>query len=210
MKLKGSRNKVRKLVCGVGINDADYIYKTWETLGFINGKRKTRVTWICPFYSRWKHMITRCYSERQQKVQPTYLGCSVCEEWLTFSKFKSWMETQDWEGKELNKDLLVKGNRIYSVQTCIFVSKIVNRFLNGNGSQRGKYQLGVSLEGYTGKFKAQCRNPLTNKKEYLGLFESEIKAYEAWLARKQELATLLAGQQMGERVAQALINYYKQ
>ena len=73
-------------------------------------------------------MLQRCYSESHLVRQPTYKGCSVCEEWLTFSNFKSWMEQQDWEGKQLDKDLLVYKNKIYSPETCVFVSSVINSF----------------------------------------------------------------------------------
>ena len=108
-------------VYGVGTNDAGYAIQVMESVRGANGKPKQRIIWFCPFYRRWVHMLERCYSERYQEKKPTYIGCTVCEEWLRFSNFKSWMETQDWEGKHLDKDLLVEGNKIYSPDTCILV-----------------------------------------------------------------------------------------
>ena len=90
--------KLRKLIHGVGINDADYVVEKKETISHVNGKRKQKTTWICPFYRAWKCMLTRCYSATYQERKPTYRGCSVSEEWLTFSNFKSWMEKQDFQG----------------------------------------------------------------------------------------------------------------
>ena len=117
------------LVYGVGINDADY--RVQENKCYTNnlGKRATEVLWRCPYYDRWYGMIRRCYSERELSRFPTYKGCSVCEEWLTFSNFKSWMEQQDWEGKHLDKDLLIYKNKVYSSETCVFVDYKVNLFI---------------------------------------------------------------------------------
>ena len=70
-----------KLVYGVGINDADYVVQKYETIVYVNGKRKRRLVWICPFYQSWKHMLQRCYSNKFKERNPTYEGCSVSEEW---------------------------------------------------------------------------------------------------------------------------------
>lgn len=187
-----------KLICGVGVNDADYVVRPT-----IKGKE----SW-CPFYSKWQSMLKRCYSEKCQTKNPTYIGCSVCKEWLTFSNFKSWMEKQDWEGKELDKDLLVQGNRLYSPEKCIFIDKIVNIFTIDRGNDRGEWPIGVSLHKSSGKLKAQCGNPFTKKYEHLGLFSSPQQAHQAWRKRKHELACQLADLQTDERVANALRTRY--
>lgn len=102
----------RKPVYGHGVNDADYV-----TCSTVNGKRV-----MCPIYRSWTNMLERCYGEKYQERRPTYIGCTVCNEWLTFSVFKSWMVTQDWTGKELDKDIRIKGNKTYSPETCCFVT----------------------------------------------------------------------------------------
>ena len=129
--------KKKKLVCGVGINNADYVVTVYETIGYENGKQKRRVVWRCPFYSRWNDMLARCYTTSYKQRFPTYEGCYVCKEWLIFSNFKAWMEKQDWEGKELDKDLLVSRNKVYSPETCVFVDKRVNLFLTESSANRG-------------------------------------------------------------------------
>ena len=197
-----------KLVFGVGINDADYVVEKKETIGYVNGKRKQRLVWVCPYYRTWKNMLKRCYSDRYQEKCPTYKGCSVSEEWLTFSNFKGWMEKQDFEGVQLDKDLLLEGNKVYSDKTCVFVSGAVNRFTIDSGASRGEWMIGVNWHKRDGKFRASCRNPFTKKKEHLGLFVNELEAHQAWLNRKLELAHLLAAEQTDKRVAKALIGRY--
>lgn len=198
-----------KLFLGVGINDAEYTVKVYETVGHTNGKRNRKLVWMCPFYTRWTNMLQRCYSDSYQKKTPTYRGCSVCDEWKYFSKFKAWMITQDWEGNELDKDILVKGNKVYSPETCVFITRMVNSFVVERDASRGKYPIGVYWSKHHEKYLARCQNPFTNKYEYLGAFNDPQEAHKAWLIKKHELANLLAGIQKDERVAKALINKYE-
>jgi hypothetical protein len=193
----------KRLVQGVGVNDAEYNVLLYET---VDGKWK--IVWTCPYYRRWHDMLTRCYSEKCHEKYPTYVGCSVCEEWLTFSNFKCWMEQQDWENKQLDKDLLKVGNKEYNPENCVFVTKIVNTFLSDRGKARGEFPLGVS--SYKGKFIAQCSNPFTGKQEYLGYFDCPEQAHLVWKKRKHELAYQLADSEhvTDERVAQALRTRY--
>lgn len=199
--------KSGKLVHGVGINDADYVVQKFETI-IENGKRNRKLIWICPFYQAWINMLNRCYSIKFQDKRPTYRGCSVSEEWLTFSVFKNWMEKQDWQDKQLDKDLLFDGNKVYSPETCVFVTRTVNSFTTDSGAARGEWLIGVYWNKGANKFMSMCSNPFTKKQEYLGLFECEQEAHQAWLKRKLELAKELAAIQPYPRVAEALINRY--
>ena len=199
--------KAKKLVFGVGINDAVYVVVKWETTE-VNGVRKQKLVWVCPYYRVWYNMLQRCYSPKYQEKYPTYRGCSVSEEWLTFSNFKRWMEGQDWEGLQLDKDLLFAGNKVYSKETCVFVTNGVNSFTIDCRASRGEWPLGVYWNKPAGKFLSQCRNPFTKKQEHLGYFTCKEQAHQAWLNRKLELATLLAAEQTDERVAKALISRY--
>lgn len=149
------------LLHGVGIKDVDYnVYKT----GSVDGKRK--VLWHCPFYKTWSRMLERCQSEKLHVKYPTYRGCSFISNWVYLSNLKAWMETQDWEGKQLDKDLLVPGNKLYSPETCVFVDQRVNTFITESTSARGKFMIGVSYEKSSNRFVAQCWSVVERKKEY--------------------------------------------
>lgn len=198
----------KKLIYGVGINDADYVTQRFETIGYVDGKQKQKLAWKCPFYQTWSDMLKRCYSEKYQEKKPTYRGCTVSDTWLTFSNFKNWMGKQDFEGKHLDKDLLFKGNKTYSADTCVFVSRMVNMFTNDQGSKRGKWLIGAYRHKSGEKFLSSCCNPFTKKPEYLGLFTCEQEAHNAWLKRKLELAEELAAIQEDPRVAKALVDRY--
>ena len=202
-------SKKNKLLYGVGINDADYTVKESITLGYTeDGKRKRKVVWTCPFYSRWRNMLMRCYSHNYQVRQPTYQGCVVCEDWLIFSVFRKWMETQAWEGKELDKDILSLGNKLYSPETCVFVDGRVNSFIIESVACRGQWMIVVYLDKRYNKFQARCKDG-SGKQKHLGSFNTEIEAHQAWLKYKQELALELAAEQTDPRVAKALIDRYE-
>ena len=200
--------KTKKLVYGVGINDADYGTQKKETIGYVGGKKKRKQVWICPFYRTWKNMLERCYSTKYQERNPTYIGCTVSDNWLTFTNFKAWMQKQQWEDKQLDKDLLIEGNKVYSPNTCVFVTPMVNTFTIDCSAARGEWLVGVYWDKGANKFLSRCRNPFTKKQEYLGLFTCEQEAHETWLKRKLDLAHELAAIQKDQRVAEALINRY--
>ena len=147
----------RRLVYGIGVNDADYKVSYRD-----NGKKI-----MCPIYSKWFQMIRRCYSLDYHKIFPSYSGCEVSKEWLVFSNFRKWMKSQDWKGKDLDKDIKILGNRKYSAETCIFVDRFVNSFFKKTGFDNNGLPDGVSISSCGGFI---ARGVFMNKKEYLGHF----------------------------------------
>lgn len=197
----------KKLVFGVGINDADYAIKKYEELPRINGKQNQKVIWECPYYIKWMSMLKRCYSENYKDKRPTYKDCYVCEEWLTFSNFKKWMETQDWEDKQLDKDLLVYQNKAYSPETCCFLSKGINVFLTKTDKNRGLYPLGVSRKKDRPLVKAKPFISRVSKggiSNFLGYYETPEQAHKAWQKAKIERAEVLKKEQTDTRIIAGL------
>jgi len=162
----------RKPVFGIGINDADYI-----TNPKINGSTKA-----CPAYRKWAEILRRCYSERYQEKQPTYIGCSACDEWLTFSNFAKWYESNSVCGWELDKDIKVPGNKIYSPERCLFLPKSINLLLNGCAARRGDYPKGVNLFKRNGSFIAKIS--IDGKRKHLGYFSTPELARQAYVKAK--------------------------
>lgn len=192
------RMRKRGILYGLALNDANYPLSRK-----VNGSTER-----CPFYCKWVGMLERCYSEPFKIKWPTYAGCTVCDEWLTFSKFKSWMEKQDWQGKQLDKDILVKGNKVYSPETCVFVSAEINYFVRDSSGSRGEYPIGVSWHKINKKFVAQCKNPITKKGEQIGFFDNVEDAHMAWRRAKHKHAMALASKCDDSRVSDALIARY--
>lgn len=97
-------------------------------------------------------MLTRCYNHKSLKKNPSYIGCSVCDEWLTYSNFKRWYEDPIngyREGYHLDKDILVKGNKVYSPETCCFVPHSINCLLLTRQRKRGALPIGVTIRHKT-------------------------------------------------------------
>ena len=165
---------MRRLTYGVGIIDTDYVL---EPSKLVNGKR---VRQVCPYYSRWKNMLRRCYHKKS--MWETYNKTEVCKEWLTFSNFRAWMEKQDWEGKELDKDIL-GGGTLYSPTTCKFVDKSVNSFVLESSATRGETMLGVHFNKREQVYEAHGQ--VGGRKKHLGRYKNQETAHLAWCLHKR-------------------------
>ncbi|ALY07028.1 hypothetical protein VmeM32_00034 [Vibrio phage vB_VmeM-32] len=159
-------------------------------------------------------MLCRCYDPKTHERQSTYVGCVVCDAWQYFQTFAEWYDAnypKDWisEKYQLDKDLKVNGSKIYSPETCLFVSSVVNTFTTDSGSTRGEHLIGVCWHKGNQKFMARCCNPFTRKQEHLGYFTNELDAHKVWRKRKSELAYELAMVQTNDEVKNALLNWKK-
>lgn len=197
-----------KLVQGWGINDVTYkVYKYVKA----NGKKKR--VWTCPYYKDWVSILQRCISKKVHERQPTYIGCTVCEDWKYLSNFIKWVDSQpnkDWQNGQLDKDLLVEGNRHYSPETCVYIPRSLNMFIIDRSKKRGGYMVGVVVEKHSkvNTYRAKCRNPFTLQQEHLGLFPTELEAHLTWKAKKHEHACALADLQQDKRIAKRLREMY--
>lgn len=186
-----------KLAYGVGL------YEKGEHPASINGINTKA-------YDAWRDMLRRCYSPKELEKHPTYIGCTVCNEWLNFQNFADWYcanYPQDGNKYQLDKDLKTLGNKVYSPESCLFVPKVVNTFTIDCGASRGQYLIGACWDRRNEKFKARCCNPLTGEYEYLGLFPSELQAHLAWRKRKSQLAYELAMIQENPDVRDAILRW---
>ena len=188
--------KPRGLIFGVGINDSDYV----------TNKRVDGKNIVCPFYRSWLSMFLRCYCQKNQENHPTYIGCSVATEWHSFMGFRGWMIGQEWEGKSLDKDILIMGNKIYSSGSCIFISRRLNNLLCDRALMRGDLPLGVSR--YRKSYQSHVSKE--GKPCGLGSFETPIQAHSAWQKAKSEIIEQAANEQTDERIKNALIQRVKQ
>jgi len=161
-------------------------------------------------YSLWKSMLRRCYVNTQQEKQPTYKNCKVTKEWHNFQNFAEWFE-ENWKSKymqdwQLDKDILIKGNKIYSPETCAFVPQEINKLLVKRDTKREDCPIGVVKLG--NKFNAQIS--VRGKLIYLGIFNTSEEAFEAYKVTKEKYIKEMTEQyrdQITEKVYQALINY---
>lgn len=187
--------KKSNVIYGVGLNDADYITSHVD-------ERGVRV--YCPYYSRWMGIMNRSYCLKFKAKHPTYDDCTVHPEWLVFSQFKTWMKRQDWEGKHLDKDLLVQGNKEYGPLTCLFVSATINNILTLRKGKRGAYPVGVSKVVIKEHeyFAAHCS--FFGKQKRLGYFKTPDEAAAKYQEEKHKYIAELAAAQSCHRTAEAL------
>lgn len=179
-------NPYRLSVCGVG-----YLGQ-----GKFNASSKE--------YNRWANMLLRCYDEKAQEKHPTYKDVSVCEEWHCFQNFAKWYE-ENWEshmqGWHLDKDILVKGNRIYSPKTCCFVPQEINVIFTKQFKKR-KLKEGV--------YKNYNRFFIKFRGNYIKTFSTSYEACLALSILKKDYIKEVADKWRGkitEQVYNALINY---
>ena len=185
-------------VCGVGILGTKYPSK-------VNGRNIKE-------YDLWYSMLRRCYSDNSKKKRPTYEGCEVSENFKYYEYFHEWCNKQigfgnkDWH---LDKDLLVKGNKVYSENSCVFIPSEINLLLIKRENMRGKYLIGVHWCNTKKAFVAQV-NKNKGKSEYLGSFNTELEAFNTYKQAKESFIKEQAEKWKGkidERAYDALMKY---
>ena len=184
--------------CGVGILGAKYPSR-------VNGVHTKE-------YKLWTGMLERCYSTTLRNKYPTYKDCEASENFKSFEYFYEWCNNQIGfgnEGWQLDKDLLIKGNKIYSENTCVFLPNEINILLTKRTALRGEYLIGVSWSKTNKAFVAQI-NKNKGKQEYLGSFATELEAFNAYKTAKESFVKEQADNwksQIDIRAYNALMNY---
>ena len=160
----------------------------------------------------WYNMLQRCYSDAYKKKQPTYEGCEVSDNFKSYEYFYEWCNKQIGfgnEGWQLDKDLLTKGNKVYSETTCVFLPNEINSLLTRREALRGEHLIGVCWCKRDKVFRAQVSKS-KGKQEHLGLFNTEIEAFNAYKEAKESFIKEQAEKyksQIDERAYNALIKY---
>lgn len=190
-------SKKRGLVFGVGVND-------WGGKVVVDGM----LIWE---YALWQSMLQRCFDDKFKQKYQTYEGVTCSKEWLSMTAFikdVSQMEGYGLDGWELDKDMLLKGNKLYSKDTCCFVPHEINMLLIKRDNARGEWPIGVYFHKARGKFVAKLN--INGKQKHLGRFNSPIEAFQAYKVAKEAHIKTVAEKwkdQLDERVYQALLNY---
>ena len=162
-------------------------------------------------YKHWSGMLTRAYSDKYKTMKPSYVNCTTSESFKSYSRFKGWCEQQIGFGNNgwcLDKDILVKGNKVYSENTCCFVPHEVNTLFIMQQRTRGKYPLGVTLNKKMSSF--SCSISLQGKLMYLGSYETPEKAFLVYKGAKEDYIKEVANKwkdKIDPRAYEALMNY---
>lgn len=177
--------------------------KTIYNIGFL-GEGKYNSKDYPYIYRKWYDMLKRCYDPYYLNKYPTYIDCYVCEEWHCYQNFVKWWEENVYncnnERMELDKDILIKGNKIYSPNTCIIVPKRINYLFIKCDKSRGKYPIGVSWDKKGNKFTVQCRilnKENNNKRIHLGYYDTSEEAFLAYKQFKENYIKQIADEYKG-------------
>lgn len=171
-------------------------------------RKVNKFVWKCPYYVKWVNMLERSLSARFKLINPAYTDVILCEEWLTFSSFRSWCV--DYENKfgvsvtdtYLDKDIINEGDKVYSPDTCCLVSRDVNNVVQ-RPTKGGLFPLGVYQDKRDIRIYAQCGGHI-NTKRHLGTFKTIQEAHRAWQKAKVDHIESLAAIQKDDRVARGL------
>ena len=192
-----------KLIYGVGVSEDGEFKRTYVDE---NGRQKKTGE-----YRVWKSMLDRCSSEKLHARSPVYLECSASENFRNFQYFAKWCNEQIGFGStgwELDKDLVVKGNKKYSEDTCVFVPSELNLLLTKSNKIRGDFPIGVCFHKRSGKYQSTVKVNGTQK--HLGYFNTPEEAFQVYKVAKEQFIKEQAElwkDKIDIRVYEALMKY---
>lgn len=187
-------DKKKSLIEGVGINDKNSESRSLS-------------------YRKWTGMLKRCYNESSLKKHPSYEGCSVDERWHRYSIFKEWFDANYKDGYELDKDILVKGNKVYGPDTCCMVPKRINALLVSFRSKGAIGVIGVSKRKRGRQYVAHCSKNITKNGDVeIGYFNTVEDAFFAYKNMKEAYIKQIAKEyydrgEINQHVYDALMRY---
>lgn len=193
---RGLRNPFHRIVAGVGyVGEGDFSPSDHRQV-----------------FNLWSNMLVRCYDSKSLIKQPTYIGCAVHQKWQCFQNFALWcyaqkefVENKDWC---LDKDILFKGNKLYSEDTCAFVPRDINNMFTLRIRKRGDCPLGVHWDNTKEKYVAQVNKD--NKRKFLGYFNDTQTAFAVYKEAKEGCIKEVAEtwkNKIDPRVYASLINW---
>lgn len=164
----------------------------------------------------WRNMLNRVYNKNYLDLHPTYLGCSVCDEWLNFQNFYIWYNNNYYEFDDqvmcLDKDILVKGNKIYSPDTVVFVPQFINKLFTKRDNDRGDYPIGITKNH--GRYYASCSVYNINTKKVvdvnLGSYNTPTEAFLVYKEAKELNIRKIAEvckNKIPDKLVQAMMSY---
>ena len=192
-------------ICKIGMKGLKY------PASYVNSDGKTVHT---KGYDTFKSMITRCYNHNYHKQQITYKDVKCCDEWLNRDNFEDWLRSQPnykqflENNFALDKDILVKGNKIYSPETCCLVPQKINELFENSKFKNSKLPIGVkkNFNKYVSYCCVDCKNT------YIGTYDTPEKAFNAYKLFKENYIKRIAEEEYAkcnitEQCYQAMMNY---
>lgn len=182
------KNPFYPSVCGHGYLGVDKNGNVPNTAELKDGK------WVQTWkYRKWQKMLQRCFDNKLKEKYPTYKDVTCCERWLCYANFLEGLEVlkqeYNWNKDEklnLDKDILHKDNKVYSLENCVLVPDYINFLFLKNDAVRGDCPIGVSYHKGAKKYQARCR--INGKQTRLGYYNTIEQAFNAYkIAKEQEI-----------------------
>ena len=172
-------------VYGFGYLGVDKNGNVPNTAEFKDGKNVR--TWE---YNKWQNMLQRCFDNKFKEKKPTYKDATCCERWLCFANFLEdfaiLKNEYNWnvdEKLQLDKDILYKGNKLYSLENCVLVPDYINSLFTKHDAKRGEYPIGVCYNKGAKKYQAFCS--INGKQISLGLYNTPEETFNAYKQAKE-------------------------
>ena len=161
----------------------DSFYPNVLNVGFIGNTKSCKNGIEKYSYNSWINMLTRCYSHKER--YKAYFDCHVCDEWLCYENFEKWFDENCWlNNLRLDKDILVKGNKVYSPETCVLVTNEINVLFCKANSIRGNLPIGVRWDKERNKYVSQCY--IKGKGKNLGYYKNSTYAFNKYKEIKEQ------------------------
>lgn len=171
-------------------------------------------------YNTWRKVLERSFDQKTKEKHPTYKDVTCCDEWLLYENFYEWLHEQPNFERWLNgdrwaidKDILVKGNKVYSPNTCCLVPQRINSLFTKHDKNRNNLPIGVDKISKD-KYRAQCGDFLSkNKKNInLGYYSTPDEAFQAYKQYKENYIKQVAQEEyekgnITKRCYEAMMNY---
>lgn len=198
------------------VRNDNYIAATVAEIGICLGKYRPKD--YPKEYKSWMNMLCRCTSEQYKIMHPTYANVTCVTEWLIFDNYCKWVLKQEnyaalcgtqWSP---DKDILYKGNKLYSPDTVCLVPQNVNKLFLKHDSHHGEFPIGVTINknAKINKYVARCNNPFgKNWSQNCSTIEEAFTAYKI---KKEEIIREVAQVEyqkgnITKRCYEAMINY---
>lgn len=200
------KNHYAPFVCGVGMVGIKYPATK-------NGKRTKE-------YTAWSSMLARCYTKsiiNGENHYHRYEDVEICDEWLLFENFYEWLHSQEnfdkwtlFDKGVVDKDILIKNNKIYSPNTCCLVPQNINMLFAKSNKTRGKCPIGVTYKTRDNVFEVQCN--VNGKETYLGRRNTPEQAFLLYKPFKENLIKQVAQEEydkgnITKQCYEAMMNY---
>ena len=166
-------------------------------------------------YNYWKAMMQRCYCKSINKHTSAYNNVSVCKEWHNFQNFAKWFDKNFYsvsgEKMSLDKDILKKGNTIYSPETCIFAPMKINQlFIKNKTVRNSNLCIGVRYNKNKNKYQAQCGTSDEKRVKTICCVDTLEEAFNKYKEYKENLIKSFALQhkdKIPNKLYKAMMSY---